>query len=73
MVNKGQIQVEETEDESSDEIDYSDFLEYFKDELAQALVNYIKCEQKYLSKMRFSFGTYHLKKRIYKNQMIKFI
>jgi len=38
MVNKGQIQEEETEYESSDEVDYSNFLEYSKDELAQALV-----------------------------------
>jgi len=52
MVNEGQIQEEETEYESSDEVDYSEFLEYSKDELAQVLVNCIECEQKYLSKIK---------------------
>jgi len=36
MVNEGLIQEEETEYESSDEVDYSEFLEYSKDELAHA-------------------------------------
>ena len=52
MVNESQIQEEETKYESSNEVDYSEFLEYSKDELAQALVNCIECEQKYLSKIR---------------------
>jgi len=46
-----QIQEKEIEDESSDDVVYCDFLEYSKDELAQALVNCIECEQKYLSKI----------------------
>jgi len=39
MANEDPSQ-EETEHESLDEVDYSDFLEYSKDELARAL---IKC------------------------------
>jgi len=35
-----------------DEVDYSYFLEYSKDELAHALINYIQCEQDYLSKIK---------------------
>jgi len=44
---------EQTECESSNEADYSVFLEYSKDELAQALVICIEYEQKYLSKIKF--------------------
>ena len=40
MANEDQTHDEETEYKSSDEIDYSDLLEYSKDELVQAL---IKC------------------------------
>jgi len=50
VAKEGQVQEEGTECESSDEVDDSVFLEYFKDELAQALGNFIECEQKYLSK-----------------------
>jgi len=42
MANEDQIQEEETEYESSDEVDYYDFLEYSKDELARTL---IKCHE----------------------------
>jgi len=45
MVNEGQIQEEEMEHDRSNEVDYSNFLEYSKDELAQALVKCIRCEQ----------------------------
>ena len=38
MVNEDLIQEEETEYESSDKVDYSEFLEYSKRELAQALI-----------------------------------
>ena len=44
--------VQETESENLDEVDYSDLLEYSKDELAQALVQCIRCEQEYLSKIK---------------------
>jgi len=52
MVNEDLIQEEETEYESSDEVYYSDFLEYSKGELARALVKCIRCEQGYLSKIK---------------------
>ena len=42
--------IQETESENLDEVDYSDLLEYSKDELAQALIRCIQCEQEYLSK-----------------------
>ena len=40
MENENQTHNEETDYESSNEVDYSDLLEYSKDELVQAL---IKC------------------------------
>ena len=40
MANEDLIQEDEIECDSSDEVDYYDFLEYSKDELAKAL---IKC------------------------------
>jgi len=43
---------EETEYESSDDVDYSDFVEYSKDELARVLLKCIQCEQDYLSKIK---------------------
>ena len=49
---KNQAQEAETEYESSNVVDCYDFLEYSKDELAQALVKHIWCEQEYLSKMK---------------------
>ena len=51
-MNDGQIQEEETEYESLDEVDYSEFLEYSKGELAQALIKCIQCEQEYSSKIK---------------------
>ena len=50
--NEDLILEEEIEYESSDEVDYSDFLEYSKDELARALIKCIQCEQNYLSKIK---------------------
>ena len=50
--NEDLIQEEETEYKSSDEVDYSDFLEYSKDELARALIKCIQCEHDYLSKIK---------------------
>ena len=44
--------VQETESENLDEVDYSDILEYSKDELAQALIQCIRCEQEYLSTIK---------------------
>ena len=44
--------VHETESENLDEVDHSDLLEYWKDELAQALIQCIRCEQEYLSKIK---------------------
>ena len=38
MANEDLSQEEETEYESSDEVDYSEFREYSKKELAQALI-----------------------------------
>jgi len=52
MANENQTHDEETEYESSDEVDYSNLLEYSKDELAQALIKCIQCEQDYLSKIK---------------------
>jgi len=52
MANENQTHDEETEYESSDEVDYSDLLEYSKDELAQALIKCIQYEQDYLSKIK---------------------
>ena len=52
MANENQTHDEETQYESSNKVDYSDLLEYFKNELAQALVKYIQCKQDYLSKMK---------------------
>ena len=52
MANEDLSQEEETEYESSDEVDYSEFLEYTKKELAQALIKCIQCEQVYLSKIK---------------------
>ena len=40
MVNEDQVQQDETEYESLDEVNYTNLLEYFKNKLAQAL---IKC------------------------------
>ena len=53
MANEDLTQEEETEYESLDEVDYSKFLEYLKRELAQALIKCIRCEQDYLSKIKF--------------------
>jgi len=76
MAKEEQVQEEGAECENLDEVDYFVFLEYSKDELTQALVNCIKFEQKYLSKIKSEkkvIRTYHLKKRLYKNQMMNFI
>ena len=43
--------VQETESENLNEVDYSDLLEYSMDELAHALIQCIRCEQEYLSKI----------------------
>ena len=51
--------VQETELENLDEVDYSDLLEYLKDELAQALIRCIQCEQEYLSKIKTLKKTIH--------------
>ena len=51
--------VQETELENLDEVDYSDLLEYSKDELAQALIRCIQCEQVYLSKIKTFKKTIH--------------
>jgi len=53
MANDDLIQDDETEYESSDEVDYPDFLQYSKDELARALIKCIQCEQDYLYKIKF--------------------
>jgi len=53
MANEDLIQEKETEYESSDEIDYSEFLEYSKRKLAQTLIKCIRCEQGYLSEIKF--------------------
>jgi len=52
MVNWNKVQEDETEYESSDQLDYTDLLEYSKDELAQTLIKCIWCEQDYLSKTK---------------------
>jgi len=52
MTNKDNVQKDKTEYESSDEIHCFDFLEYSKDELAQALIKCIRCEQECLSKVK---------------------
>jgi len=52
MENVNQTHNEETDYESSNEVDYSDLLEYSKDELAQALIKCIQYEQDYLSKIK---------------------
>jgi len=52
MANDGLIQDDETEYESSNEVNYSDFHEYSNDELSRALVKCIQCEQNYLSKIK---------------------
>ena len=51
--------VQETKLEKFDEVDYSDLLEYSKDELAQALIRCIHCEQVYLSKIKTFKKTIH--------------
>jgi len=48
-----QVQEDEIEYESSNEVNYTDFVEYSKDELAQTLIKYILYEQDYLSKINF--------------------
>jgi len=45
MASENQTHDEETKYERSDEIDYSDLLEYFKDELIEALVKCFQYEQ----------------------------
>ena len=50
--NEDLIQEDEIEYESLDEVDYFDFLEYSKDELAKALIKCIQCEQDYLCKIK---------------------
>ena len=52
MANEDEIQEDKTEYESSDEVDYSEFLEYSKNHLARALIKCIQCEQDYLSKIK---------------------
>ena len=52
MAREEQAQEEATKCESSNEVDYSVFLEYSEDEFAQALVNCVECEQKYLFKVK---------------------
>ena len=52
MVKEDQVQEVETEYESSVEVDCCDFLEYFKDKLAQALNKCTRYEQEYLSKIK---------------------
>ena len=52
MANEDLSQEEETEYKSSDEVDYSKFLEYSKNESAQALIKCIQFEQVYLSKIK---------------------
>jgi len=52
MANEDQAQEEATEYKSSDEVYYSDLLEYSKNQLAQALIKYIRCEQDYSSKIK---------------------
>jgi len=52
MANEDLSQEEETKYESSDDVDYSEFLEYSKKELAQALIKCIQYEQVYLSKIK---------------------
>jgi len=52
MANEDQIQEDETEYESLDKVDYSEFLEYSKNDLARALIKCIQCEQDYLSKIK---------------------
>jgi len=44
MANEDQAQEDETEYECLNEVDCSDFLEYYKEELAQALIKYIRSE-----------------------------
>ena len=51
--------VQETEPKDLDEVDYSDLLEYSKDELTQALIRCIQCEQEYLSKIKIFKKTIH--------------
>ena len=51
--------VQETKLENLDEIDYSNLLEYSKDELAQALIRCIQCEEEYLSKIKTFKKTIH--------------
>jgi len=71
MVNEDQVQEDETDYESSDEVNCSNFLEYSKDELAEALIKCIRCEQEYLSKIKSlkkHFVIHPLKKKFYKYQ-----
>lgn len=51
--------VQETEFKNLDEVDYSDLLEYSKDELAQALIRCVQCEQEHLSKIKTFKKTIH--------------
>jgi len=53
MVNEDQVQEDKTEYESLDEVDYTYLLEFSKDELVQALIKCIQCEQEYLYKIKF--------------------
>jgi len=52
MVTKDQVQEDETEYDSN-EVDYTDPLEYSTDELAQTLIKCIRYEQDYFSKINF--------------------
>jgi len=52
MVNEDQVQEDETEDESSDEVDCSYLLIYSKDEFVQTLIKCIQCKHEYLSKIK---------------------
>ena len=52
MAKEDQVQQENIGYGSLDVVDYPVFLEYSRNEWAQALVNYIECEQKHLSKTK---------------------
>ena len=68
--------VQEIEPENLDEVDYSNLLEYSKDELAQALIRCIQCEQEYLFKIKTFKKTIHnlfSEKKCYKKRLMIFI
>jgi len=59
MANKDNVREEKIEYESSDKVDYCNFLEYPKDELTHALINCIRCKQEYFSKIKSLKKTIH--------------